>query len=87
MIPFPKEGTYVIGFVTKETQEGWVPGHPENKLSVFIPTTPNPTSGYLAFVKESEAISIDIPVEEALKVVISGGLVRPSEMEDAVSEN
>jgi uncharacterized membrane protein len=86
MVPFPKEGTYVIGFVTKEVPEGWVPGHPENKISVFLPTTPNPTSGYLLFVKESEAISLDIKVDDALKVVISGGMVRPPDLANRISQ-
>jgi len=80
MIPFPRDGTYVIAFVTKEVKEGWVPGHPENKLSIFIPTTPNPTSGYLAFYKPSETIPLDITVDDALKVIISGGMVRPPDL-------
>jgi len=85
MVPFPKEGTFVIGFVTKEVEDGWVPGYPQNKLSVFIPTTPNPTSGYLIFVNKDEAISLDITVDEALKVVISGGMVRPDSLANRTS--
>ena len=86
MIPFPRDGTFVIAFVTKEVEEGWVPGHPENKVSVFIPTTPNPTSGYLAFYNPSETIPLDISVDDALKIIISGGMVRPPELAARTSQ-
>ncbi|MBN8554082.1 MAG: DUF502 domain-containing protein [Deltaproteobacteria bacterium] len=78
MVQFPNEKSYSIGFVTQEIAEGWVPSKPEAKLAVFVPTTPNPTSGYLLFVSVNETMDINISVEDALKLVISGGLVRPS---------
>lgn len=77
MVPFPMEGSYAIGFVTKEAPEGWVPGQEDTKLAVFVPTSPNPTSGYLMFVRESSAIPLDVTVEEGLKLVISAALARP----------
>jgi len=77
LVPFPRDNSYSIGFVTHETHETWVPGKHDMKMAVFIPTTPNPTSGYLLFVSPKDAISLSISVEDALKLIISGGLVRP----------
>jgi uncharacterized membrane protein len=54
-------------------------------ISVFLPTTPNPTSGFLLFVPKSEVIMLDMSVEDAAKLVISAGLVYPSDKpEDAL---
>ncbi len=78
MVPFPKDGCYSIGFVTQQKDEGWMPGRSDIKFSVFVPTTPNPTSGYLIFVNESDVVPLDMSVEEALKLIISCGLVKSS---------
>ena len=51
----------------------------ENFISVFLPTTPNPTSGYLLFLTLNEIIELDMTVEEAVKMVISAGIVTPKE--------
>ncbi|MEE8418641.1 MAG: DUF502 domain-containing protein, partial [Dehalococcoidales bacterium] len=73
---FPRKGMKVIGFITNElTQE------PNKKIySVFIPTSPNPTSGYLQIVDEGEITPIDISVDSALKMIISAGRVVPEEL-------
>ncbi len=72
---FPRRGMKVIGFITNELTH-----EPGKKLySVFIPTSPNPTSGYLQIVEEGELTPMDISVDNALKVVISAGRVVPKE--------
>ncbi len=72
---FPRKGMKVIGFITNELTQG-----PDKKIySVFIPTSPNPTSGYLQIVEEGELTPMDISVDSALKVVISAGRVVPEE--------
>ena len=72
---FPRKGMKVIGFITNELTH-----EPDKKLySVFIPTSPNPTSGYLQIVEESELTPMDISVDSALKLVISAGRVVPEE--------
>lgn len=76
-VPFPNESSLSIGFVTSEAKEGLVAGKANHKVAVFVPTTPNPTSGYLIYVEPQKAISINMSVEDALKLVISGGLVQP----------
>ena len=77
IVEFPMKGTRTIGFVTNEsTSEAG-----EKLLYVFIPTAPNPTSGFLQIVKEKDAKMIDLPVSEAMKVVLSGGKVIPEQMD------
>lgn len=69
LIEFPTRGMRTIGFITYEGTDK--EGRPF--ISVFVPTTPNPTSGFLEIVHEEDIIRTSIPVEEALKLVISGG--------------
>lgn len=77
LVPFPQAGQWTIGFVTCETSLP-VPGD-ETKVAVFIATTPNPTSGWLLFVNQSELIVLDMSVEEGMKLVVSGGMISPAE--------
>jgi uncharacterized membrane protein len=74
MIEYPRPGIYSIGFVTAETPMAQEGGESSEKmLSVFIPTTPNPTSGYLALIPEKNTTPLPIRIERAFKLVISGG--------------
>ena len=78
LIEYPRKGIYSIGFFTQDTK-GEVQDHIKKDIvSVFIPTTPNPTSGFLLFVPKEETISLDMPVEDALKLVISAGAIVPN---------
>lgn len=74
MVTFPREGSYSVGFVTGAC--AFVPGR-SDYVNVFVPTTPNPTTGFLLFVKESEAVPLDISVDEAVRLIISGGIIVP----------
>lgn len=77
MLEYPRKGIWILGFVSTELK-GEIKQHcPEKMLNVFIPTTPNPTSGFLIFVPKEDCIELDMSVEEGLKFVISGGLVEP----------
>lgn len=78
IVPFLREGSYAVGFVTKEVSQGWVPGKPETKLSVFVPTAPNPTSGFLIFINPKETYPLDLTIEDGLKLVLSAGLAKPA---------
>jgi uncharacterized membrane protein len=77
LVEFPRKGMWTIAFITGTT-EGEVQelAGPE-AVSVYVPTTPNPTSGYLVFVPRRELIVLAMTVEEAIKMVISGGIVTP----------
>ncbi|MDP8228569.1 MAG: DUF502 domain-containing protein [Candidatus Electryoneaceae bacterium] len=79
LIEYPRKGVYSIGIMTADTTGLIQDCLPEDSLSVFIPTTPNPTSGFLLFIPKREIIELDISVENALKMIISAGTVDPAE--------
>lgn len=77
LIEYPREKLYSIAFITRETKGEIQHKTEEEVLSAFVPTTPNPTSGVFVLVPKSDAIELDMSVEEGLKLVISGGSVIP----------
>lgn len=78
LIEYPREGLWTLGFITGTTR-GEVQDVTEDTLiNVFVPTTPNPTSGFLLFVPEQDIIRLKMPIEDGLKLVISGGIVTPT---------
>ncbi len=77
LIEYPRRGTWAVGFVTGQTV-GEVQRRTGDKvINVFIPATPNPTTGFLLFVPDRDVHILDISVEEGIKLVISGGIVEP----------
>jgi uncharacterized membrane protein len=79
LVEFPREGLYTVAFVT-----GSATGELRDKtggrcINIFIPTTPNPTSGYYMMVPEDRVQALEMSVEEAFKLVISGGILAPPE--------
>ena len=76
LVEFPRKGTRVLGFITNEIGEE----NGKKIYTVFVPTSPNPTSGFLQILEEDEIIRTDITVENALKMVVSGGRVVPAEL-------
>ncbi|MGH1375839.1 MAG: DUF502 domain-containing protein [Alphaproteobacteria bacterium] len=79
MLEYPRKGVWSIGFVTG-TSQGEVQDHTEQEtVNVFVPTTPNPTSGYLLFVPKTELKYLDMNVEEGVKLVVSAGIITPEE--------
>lgn len=77
VIEYPRKGLYTIVFVTSQTtsQIGEQMGH--DLISVFLPTTPNPTSGFLLYVPRQDVTILDMSIEEGAKLIISAGLVEP----------
>jgi uncharacterized membrane protein len=78
LVEFPKKGMRAIGFVTSESWDK----SGEKLLTVFIPTSPNPTSGYLEIVREHDIIRTNISIDDALKMVLSAGKVSLKEVSD-----
>ncbi|MBO9449537.1 DUF502 domain-containing protein [Tropicibacter sp. R16_0] len=81
LIQYPRRGIWAIGFVSTDAK-GEVADRAEtggNLVSVFVPTTPNPTSGFLLFFPEEDIIYLDMSIEDAAKLVISAGLVYPND--------
>lgn len=80
LLEYPRKGIYVLGFITGESK-----GEAQEKINkkmtnVFVPTTPNPTSGFYILIPEDELTILNMSVEEAFKLLISGGIVSPNEV-------
>lgn len=75
-VDFPKEGSQSIGFITKEH----IMVNGEERTSIFVPTTPNPTSGFLLYLTRDDYKELDLPVDVALKSIISLGSISPDEI-------
>ena len=82
LIEYPRKGIWVLGFVTSNTQGEIRRVMADEMVNVFLPTTPNPTSGFLLFVPRKDCITLNMTVEEGVKLVISGGIVSPPDPED-----
>jgi len=77
LFEYPRRGSWAMGFITGQT-EGEVQDLTEDEVvNVFLPTTPNPTSGYLLFLPRRELVVLSMSVEEGIKMVVSGGIVTP----------
>lgn len=77
LVEYPKKDIFVLGFVTRGARWGAVDPRTRDVLLVFVPTTPNPTSGFLLLVPRTEAVALPISVEEGIRMVISGGILLP----------
>ena len=79
LVEFPRRGCWTVGFLTHEgeTQFSRLAGTP--LVHVFVPTTPNPTGGYMILVPAGEVKALDVSVAEAMKMIVSGGAVVPGE--------
>ena len=80
LIEYPRRGIYSLGFVTAEDPHLFDKMIGEPLYYLFVPTTPNPTSGYFLIVPISDAIELPMSVEDAMKMIISSGMVSPDEV-------
>jgi uncharacterized membrane protein len=80
LVEYPRRGLYVLGFITGESRGETQEKTNKKMINVFVPTTPNPTSGFYVLVPEDDLTLLDMSVEDAFKLLISGGLVGPKEM-------
>ena len=77
LIEYPRKDIYAIGFMTGETKGEIKDRKKIDMVNVFVPTTPNPTSGFLLFIPKEDAVELDMSVEDAIKLVVSAGMVVP----------
>ena len=77
MIEYPRKGIYAIGFLTNQAKGEVQSLTGENLVNVFVPTTPNPTSGFLLMLPQKEVISMQMSIGDGMKTIISGGAVTP----------
>jgi len=82
LVEYPRKGVYAIAFVTNVYEEKG-----KRNVSLFIPTTPNPTSGFFVIVPEEEVIPLKITVEEAMKLVVSAGIITPEDYSIKITKN
>lgn len=83
LVEYPRRGLWAVAFITGTT-EGEVQHLTEEEcINIFLPTTPNPTSGFLLFVPKTDLVPLTMSVEEAIKMVISGGIVTPPDRRPA----
>ena len=79
LVEYPREGLFSVGFVTGVVGPSLQPELEQKLLSVFIPTAPNPTTGWYTLVPESSVKDLNISVEDAFRTIISAGIVNPDE--------
>ena len=78
LVEYPRKGSWAVGFATKENSGEITKKTNQKLINVFIPTTPNPTSGFLLMFPESDVIFLDLTFEEASKFIVSAGTSNPS---------
>jgi uncharacterized membrane protein len=78
LVQYPREGIWAIAFISTSAKGEIAAKVPHDMVSVFLPTTPNPTSGFLLFVPRKDVIVLDMSVEDSAKLIISAGLVYPN---------
>lgn len=81
MIPFPRKGSYCLGLITSDAPSTCNEAMKEEMVTVFIPTTPNPTSGYLVLTKKTDLIFLKMKSEDAIKYVVSCAVIQPPKIE------
>ena len=79
LVEYPRRGLWTIAFITGTTEGEIQHRMEEDLVTVYVPTTPNPTSGFVLFLPREDVVELDMSVEEAFKVVISGGIVTPKD--------
>lgn len=77
MLEYPRKGIYCLAFITSQTKGEAQARTGEEVVNIFLPTTPNPTSGFLLLVPKKDLILMDMTVEDGIKMIVSGGLVTP----------
>ena len=79
LIEYPRPGCQTIAFLTGPVFSGIQHLSPETLVSVYVPTTPNPTSGFLIYIPKKDIIPLDLGVDEALKIILSMGIINPDD--------
>jgi len=77
LIEYPRKGIWSIGFLTGASYPEITQKSGRKLLTIFVPTTPNPTSGFIIMVPREDAIALDMPVEDAMKLIMSLGVLKP----------
>lgn len=87
LVEYPRKGIWAIAFISTSAKGEVAEKTPEDMVSVFLPTTPNPTSGFLLFVPRKDVMVLDMTVEDSAKLIISAGLVYPNSQDPSQPPN
>lgn len=87
LIEYPRKGIWTLGFKTGDSPKSFEKVTGKELLTIFVPTTPNPTSGFILYIPRSDVIELDIDVEDALKLVMSLGVVTPETVQKQIEDN
>ena len=81
LIEYPRKGIYTLAFLTNYNNNKWEIGEKSGRelVSVFLPTTPNPTGGFLLFIPKEDCVFLDMSVTDGMRLVISGGVISPGD--------
>lgn len=80
LVEFPRQGMYSVGFLTGEFPEAISPTHEIQLFTVFVPTTPNPTTGFFVMLPMKDITVVDLTQQEAMALIISGGIIQPERL-------
>ena len=86
LVEYPRKGCYIIALMTSSCRGEVAQRLGKNFVNVFVPTTPNPTSGYLIMVPRSDVKELSLTVEDAMKVIVSGGVVSPDDIDTLAAD-
>jgi uncharacterized membrane protein len=86
LLEYPRKNCWALGFITGSAESGIQDLTPDDTVNIFLPTTPNPTSGFLLFLPRRETQTLTMTVEEGIKMVVSGGIVTPPDREAEAAE-
>ncbi|MCX6645627.1 MAG: DUF502 domain-containing protein [bacterium] len=86
LVEYPKEGAYIIAFIAGKLTGDLAKPIGDGKLSIYVPSSPNPTAGFIVIVDEEDTIPLDITPEEALKFIVSGGVLMPETVQGISQE-
>lgn len=83
LIEYPRRGIYTLAFITSQGKGEITRRTGKEMINVYVPTTPNPTSGFFLALPKEDVVELDMPVEDGFKIVISSGLILPPDKKDA----
>ncbi len=86
LIQYPRKGLWTIAFITGPVYQGVQKKIKHKLVSIYVPTTPNPTSGFLLYLSEKDVVPLDMRVDEALKIILSMGIVNPEKLDQKNSK-
>jgi uncharacterized membrane protein len=80
MVEYPRPGTWALAFITNPNPGGEIARRQPGAIGVFVPTSPNPVTGFLIYVQPDQVVKLDMPVDQAVKLVVSVGMLSPEQL-------